>query len=55
MADSRLAKTQRTALRAGRSSQLSWQYDAADELSGAYCDGHWFGHDELLSCSTLHK
>lgn len=51
--ESRLAKTQRTALSAGRSTQLSWQYDNDDQLVGAFCDGQWFGRAELVSCSTL--
>lgn len=53
MSESRLAKTQRTALRAGRSTALSWQYDAKDEMSGAFCDGTFFGRDELLALSTI--
>ena len=51
--ESRLAKTQRTALHAGRTTSLSWQYDVSDTLVGAYCDGQWFGRDELMAISTL--
>ena len=52
-AETRLAKTQRTALSSGRSSAIDWRYDKLDQLTGAYCDGKWFGKDELFSCSTL--
>ena len=51
--ESRLAKIQRAALAAGRSSQLSWQYDSRDEMIGAWCDGVFFDRAELLSLSTL--
>jgi hypothetical protein len=53
VAESRLANTQRTALRAGRSTRLSWQYDACDQLTGAFCDGQWFGRSELMALSTV--
>ena len=53
VAESRLAKTQRNALAHGRSTHISWQYDNADNLLGAFCDGAWFGVDELLALSTL--
>ena len=53
VADSRLAKTQRAALHAGRSTSIKWQYDAHDNMTGAYCDGVWFEKDELLKLSTL--
>ena len=51
--ESRLAKVQRAALRAGRSINLQWQYDEQDTLKGAMCDGVWFGSAELMSLSTL--
>ncbi len=52
--ESRLAKKQRAALLAGRSTNLRWCYDdATDELKGAYCDGEWFPRAELLALSTL--
>jgi hypothetical protein len=52
----RLAATQRAALRAGRSSTLTYAYaDGSDELAGAWCDGTWFGRAELLSCMTCTK
>lgn len=53
VAESRLANTQRAALRAGRSTKLSWQYDEKDQLTGAICDGQWFGRAELVALSTL--
>ena len=46
-------KEQRAALHAGRSTALSWQYAKDDTLTGAICDGQWFGRDELLALSTL--
>lgn len=52
--DSRLADVQRSALTAGRSTELSWLYDdATDELTGAICDGVFFGREELYSISTI--
>lgn len=51
--ESRLAETQRLALRAGRSTALSWQYDDKDEMVGAFCDGTFFPREELLCLSTL--
>jgi len=51
--DSRLASVQRNALRHGRSTCLSWRYSEKDEMQGAFCDGVWFGREELLSLSTL--
>ena len=53
VAESRLAKTQRNALSHGRSTAILWQYDWGDNLLGAFCDGAWFGRDELLALSTL--
>ena len=49
IAESRLAKTQRNALSNRRSTNINWQYDNADNLQGAFCDGVWFGKDELLA------
>ena len=51
--ESRLAQTQRAALQAGRSTALKWEYNAKDEMMGAFCDGVWFGRDELMALSTL--
>ena len=52
--ESRLAATQRAALRAGRKTTLTWRYDDnSDELLGLVCDGQWFGREELLALSTL--
>ena len=51
--ESRLARTQRNALRAGRSSALKWKYNAQDAMLGAFCDGVWFARDELMALSTL--
>ena len=51
--ESRLAKTQRSALAAGRSSNLSWTYDSREEMTGAWCDGQFFDRTELMSFSTL--
>ena len=53
VADSRVAKTQRIALREGRSTHLTWRYDKDDQLIGAYCDGTWFDREELMSYSIL--
>ena len=53
VADSRLAKTQRLALAAGRSTTLKWEYDDKDQLKGVVCDGVWFGREELMSLTTL--
>ena len=49
----RLKATQQVAMQHGRSTALSWRYDDKDEMSGAFCDGQWFGRDELMSFSTL--
>ena len=51
--ESRLARTQRAALLAGRSTEIKWQYDDKDEMIGAICDGVWFAREELLALSTL--
>ena len=52
--ESRLAATQRAALRAGRKTTLTWRYDDnSSELLGLVCDGQWFGREELLALSTL--
>ena len=51
--DSRLASTQRNALKHGRSTGLSWQYTKEEDMLGAFCDGVWFGREELLSLSTI--
>ena len=51
--ESRLAKTQRLALACGRSVEISWKYDLSDELVGAFCDGQWFGKDELYAASSV--
>ena len=48
-----LLKIASPALRAGRSTKLSWHYDGRDELTGAFCDGVWFPRDELMALSTL--
>ena len=53
IAESRLAKTQRNALSNRRSTNINWQYDNADNLQGAFCDGVWFGKEELLALSTI--
>ena len=56
VADSRLAATQRAALRAGRKTGLSYKYKTdGDTLLGATCDGVWFPAAELLLlCTCTH-
>ena len=49
----RLKATQQVAMQHERSAALTWRYNDKDEMSGAFCDGHWFCRDELLSFSAL--
>ena len=52
--NSRLAATQMAALRGGRCTLLKWIYSGpTSELKGAFCDGVWFGREELLSLSMF--
>ena len=53
--ESRLAQTQRLALKAGRPTTLKWIYNPKDEMTGAWCDGIWFPKGELMALSTLGK
>ena len=54
--NSRLAATQMAALRGGRSTLLNWVYSGStSELKGAFCDGIWFGREELLALSMFRQ
>ena len=52
--DSRLAKTQRAALNAGRSTAIDWRYGQDDWLLGAVCDGVWFARGEVSFPARTH-
>lgn len=54
--NSRLAATQMAALRAGRCTLLKWVYSGStSELKGAFCDGVWFGQEELFALSMFRQ